>query len=323
MAGRLPKNRRAKPADLVAAYSEGLEGWIWNRQVEREWNQFCEESQNQFGAAVQDLNRTGKQRVMLWRSREKYDPGAFGKESQATGDCVSHGARSARDVTRSVEIDIKGEGEIYFRRGATEPTYGMRGHSGEGMNPAAAARFERDFGFLVRKKYDEIDLRKYDASIGMKWGRNGTPNKIKELCKQHNVGSVAHPSSLDEAKDLLANGYAAHSGQSWGTARKLGSDGLNTKSASWGHDMATVGYDDTSEIWTEPVVFVANSWASWNSLNPRWDEDALGPWIKGMIVIPEEEYERYFIKSGSIHHYSNINGFPAQQLPDWGFDSYV
>ena len=48
----------------------------------------------------------------------------------------------------------------------------------------------------------------------------------------------------------------------------------------------------------------------------------LGPWIRGMIVVAEDDYAKYFIGSGSNYHYSDVRGFPAQDLPEYGF-SYV
>ena len=83
--------------------------------------------------------------------------------------------------------------------------------------------------------------------------------------------------------------------------------------------MATVGFDQSGDIWDEVVVFVVNSWGNWNKRNSRWDDDALGPWITGMMVIPINEYERYFVRSGSIDFYSRVNGFVMSHLPDYGF----
>ncbi len=309
------------PRQLLEAYDQGLEGWIWNDKEADDWAEYC--SEQPLGVS-DDLRGTHEKvnRAHLWRAREAFDPGAFGEESQDTGDCVSHGSRNARDTSRSVEIYTAGEAEEYFKRGATEPTYGARGHRSAGMNPSRASKFERDYGFLVRQDYPElgIDLTTYNAKIGMGWGGSGVPSKVKEECRNHNVTKLHSPKTVQEVMDLLANGYAGHSGQSWGTARDAGSDGLNVSNRSgWNHDMATVGYDKSGLVWKETVFFVVNSWGSWNKRNRMWNEEVLGPWINGMIVIPIDEYDRYFVRSGSIDFYAGIKGFELQHLPEFGF----
>jgi hypothetical protein len=308
---------------VIKAYQDGLEGWIWNIQVEREWEKFWSGRPSLYttNQNLKDLHKKHP-RIMLWKYREKFDPKAFDEEAQTTGDCVSHGSRNARDITRSVEV-ARGDSAIYYKRGATEPTYGARGHGGQGMDPTRATEFEMEHGFLFREPYRfpdlgvSVDLSKYNSNIGSNWGRSGVPDGIKELCKQYQVGDNARPTDVEAVMDLLANGNAGHSGQSWGCSSSQPKDGINRKSAGWNHDMATSGYDYSEEYFKEPVIFVNNSWGKWNQPNPVWmaNQDVYGPWISGMIVIAVEEYERYFVKSGSIHFYSEIKGFPNKELP--------
>ena len=127
---RFPKEPTSN--ELLELYSKGFEGWIWNKEVARDWGRLMSEQATDTLDDIKDAHKKVK-RALLWRSREVYDPGALGKEAQTTGDCVSHGSRTSRDVTRSVEIHIDGEPEEYVARGATEPTYGARGHGGQGM----------------------------------------------------------------------------------------------------------------------------------------------------------------------------------------------
>jgi len=311
---------RPTPRELEAAYKEGFEGWLWNKAIEEEWDRHVLTSDSRKAdPELKDLHKKHP-RVLLHRYREAYDPGAFGEEKQDTGDCVSHGSRNARDTSRSTEI-ARGESETYYLRGATEPTYGARGHGGQGMNPTKAAKFESQVGFLFRDLYkvEHLDLRKYNANTGINWGKQGgVPDRIKDICNSHKVGDWTRPDSLEDALDLMAAGFAGHSGQQWGTKGKQPKDGINRKSGSWNHDMATTGYDLSEEFFKEQVVFVPNSWGSWNDPNPIWvaNQDVYGPWIKGMIVVPIHEYERYFIKSGSIHFYSDIEGWEVKELPN-------
>jgi len=272
-------------------------------------------------------NPGASKRVMLWRSREKYDPGAFAEEAQTTGDCVSHGDRSARDVTRSVEIHIKGEAEQYFKRGATEPTYGFRGHDGEGMDPFRAARFVTEHGYMVRQNYPGVvDLTKYNSKIGTRWGSSGPPQAVLTECKKYPVGEFVSPDDDDEAMALFNNGSACHSGQNIGFKNSPNSRGIHERGGSWNHDMVTTGFDDTKDIWKERVYFVINSWGDFNEQWSEWIKDTeiqklLGPPIPGMIIVAADVWEQYFLENALF--YSNIAGFPVQNLPDYGTGEFL
>ena len=50
----------------------------------------------------------------------------------------------------------------------------------------------------------------------------------------------------------------------------------------------------------------------------KWPDDLYGLCPEVMLAVDEETYARYFVGSGSIMFYSNIKGFPAQDLPDYG-----
>jgi hypothetical protein len=243
---------------------------------------------------------------------------AFIADGFAVHNCVSHGSRNARDITRSVEIHIKREPEEYYLRGATEATYGARGWSGQGMDPATATRFEVDHGFLFRQSYPFADLSKYDARIGTGWGSRGVPEAVKEECRKHNVGRYVAPKTSEEAQDLLHAGYGIHSGQSYGVGAQSDARGISRKAAAWNHDMATGGYDDTREVYPVCVFLILNSWGLWNKKPLVWPEEVYGPWPEGSFWITEEDYARWFVGTGSIFAYCDINGVPQKKLPDWG-----
>lgn len=319
-----PLGPDAAPSDIRHVYENGFPAAPVN-PIEQE--KLFEDGLVQPASHIAHLlkAKSGKgKRALLFRSREKFDPGAFGEEAQTDGDCTSHGDRSARDTTRCVEIHIKGELERYMGRGATEPTYGDRGHSGAGMDPGRAARFITKFGFMIRKNYPGcVDLSRYNSSIGARWGRSGPPSCVKEKCKEHPVGEYVTPNTADEAIALFYNGYTCHSGQNTGFSILTDHRGIHYKKGSWNHDMATVGYDDTREIWPTRVYFVVNSWGKWNDQWYKWKQDRelqkiLGPPITGMITVHHDIWERYFLGGQSIYFYSDIKGFPAQKLPNYG-----
>jgi hypothetical protein len=315
------------PAQLQEVYSSGFPA-VCPNPIEREK---CYASGVIVTSAtaerlVKDNPGAGRA-AYLWRYREQFDPGAFGQEAQTTGDCVSHGDRNARDVTRSVEILVKGDLEEYQVRGATEPTYGMRGHSGAGMDPYLAAQFVVETGWLGRKNYSGVvDLSLYDSRIGTAWGRTGTPVAVRLLCEDYNVGKYVTVKNADEAMAAFYNGYAGHSGQNIGFASTPDKNGIHQRSGSWNHDMATVGYDDTRIIWPRRVYFVVNSWGEHNTQWSRWLSDPevqkiLGPPITGMIVVDADVWESYFMEG--MYYYTDINGFKVKQLPDYGTSSFL
>lgn len=317
------------PRKLRQIYSDGFQGAPINMgDHEALFSEGLVKEGDAIAHLVRDNPGNGK-RAYLWRSREKYDKGAYGDVAQKTGDCTSFGCRNSRDTTRSVEIHIKGEAEEYYKRGATEPTYGARGHSGQGMSPSLAARFVTQYGWMVRQNYPGcVDLTRYNSSIGSGWGRRGPPTCVKNLCKEHNVGEYLTPRTPDEAMALFQNGYACHSGQNIGFSSTPSKRGIHERKGNWNHDMATVGYDDTKEIWNTRVYMVANSWGNYGSQWKKWRNDSslqniLGPPITGMIVVDGSVWERYFLGGGSIYFYSDVEGFPSKTLPNYGTSEYL
>ena len=98
-----------------------------------------------FGAAAHTLYGSGKDKLSLpFKSLLKFDSEFGPSERQTTGDCVSHSTRNAVDITRAVEIDVKGEREDFVARGATEAIYQSRGHKRQGMTCSGAARYVHD-----------------------------------------------------------------------------------------------------------------------------------------------------------------------------------
>lgn len=298
--------------ELVRAYQfGGLQGYV---PSPREKMEFLET--NPLRSFQSPGSGKGK-RALLWGYVRQLDPGAF-TEKQTTGDCVSHGSRNARDCSRAVSILIKGKPEEWVVRTATEPTYGARGHSGQGMSPARASRFERDTGFLARQKFDGVvDLSVYNSDIGARWGGSGVPKAVQELCSRNKVGTIALVRTMDDAMDALFNGYGIHSGQMAAWSDRPGSKNIHGRvSPGWAHDMATVGYDDTKEFWPFRVWFIANSWGRWNRPVPDWPS-IYPEQIPGMIVTDDAGYAAC-VEAEDMWAYSDVQGYPAQSLPDLG-----
>lgn len=302
------------PYELFRAYEGGLPGWQFDMRANVA---FLDTQKYQYFSEPNIKGSGLGKRALLWQYARKLDAKCF-TERQTTSDCVSHGSRSARDITRAVEILVKKEPEDWFRMGATEPTYGARGHGGEGMSPGVASRFERDVGFLGRHKYEGVvDLSVYTSSLGVRWGKTGVPENVKELCRQNKVGVISQVRTQEDLMDAMFNGYGAHSGQhaSWSVDSDERGVHYRTRTG-WNHDMCIAGYDDSKEFFPFRVWIIANSWGPWNQKPAGWPKD-YGEWVPGMILTSADDFN-VCVEAGDCWTYGSVDGYPAQRLPDYG-----
>lgn len=254
-------------------------------------------------------------RAAHWGYYISMDPGAY-KEIQEGPDCTSHGSRNALDSTRACSIVSGRRLEDFYRRTATETTYGARGSGGEGMSPATASRFMRDVGYLARAKYPGVDLTEYNFSIGERWGRMGVPESVKSLCGPHKVVTITQVQSMGSLFDALYNGYGCHSGQSAAWSEKPSGLFHPRARKPWGHDMNIAGYDATKEFWPYEVVFIANSWGGWNLPIEGWPAYLPAP-PAGMIVSRAEDAQ-VCIDGDDCWAFSDAVGYEPTVLPDAG-----
>lgn len=302
------------PYELYKAYENGLPGWQFDMRANVD---FLNGQKYQYFAEPNIKGSGLGKRALLWQYAKKLDAKSF-TERQTTSDCVSHGSRNARDITRAVEILVKKEPEEWFKMGATEPTYGARGHGGAGMSPGVASKFERDVGFLARHNYEGVvDLTNYNGSLGDKWGRSGLPEKVRELCQKNRVGLISMVRTQEDLMDAMFNGYAAHSGQYAAWDVESNSKGVHGRArGGWNHDMCICGYDDSKEFFPSRVWMIANSWGGWNQKPSGWPKE-YGEWVPGMILTSAEDFH-VCVDAGDCWVYGSIDGYPPQRLPDYG-----
>ena len=272
-----------------------------------------------FGAAAWSLEESGSGKLSLpFKSLVKFDPEFGPSERQTTGDCVSHAVRNAIDITRSVEID-NGEAEEFITRGATEAIYGSRGHVGQGMHCSKAARFvHANGGILLRQKYPTLflDFSIYDSEIGIKWGRRGVPENVKQEGQKHQVQTVSLVTTVAEARDALFNGYALAVCSDQGFSSKRDKNVIAKPSGTCHHAMCCVAVDDTREIFNETLFLVANSWGVWNGGEKRHEQPDGSFWIR-------EKVAQKMLGQRGAWVFSNVDGFPARTLPDYGTSNFL
>jgi hypothetical protein len=302
------------PYECLRAYDDGLTGYIQDPRAKVEF------LDTQKYGTFDEPNLRGMgigKRAMLFAYAKQLDSNCF-TERQTTGDCVSHAHRNCRDIVRAIQILVNHEPQSWFRMGATEPTYGARGHSGQGMSPARAARFERDVGFLARTDYEGVvDLTKYDSRIGARWGSSGVPANVQELCRKNKVGQIRLVRTQDELMDAMINGYCACSGQyaAWNAASD--DRGFHRRApGGWNHSMCIAFYDDSKEFYPTRVWGIVNSWGAWNQKPKYWPRE-YPEWVPGMIVTTAEDFD-VCVRAGDCWVYGGIEGYPPQRLPDLG-----
>lgn len=300
------------PRELFNKYSNGFEGCIWEQDV---FDQLMENSKYAyFSDGARGIKNSGKGKLSTpFKSVLKFDKNAY-EERQTTGDCVSHGTRNACDISRAVEIDVKGESESWIARGATEAIYGCRGHGGQGMSCSRAAEFvSKTGGIIARGNYPGVaDFSKYNGNLGAGWGSRGVPDEVLKLASQHKIRTVSLIKNIEEARDALANGYGLSVCSSHGFSKTRDDKGFAKKSGSWAHCMSFIACDDTG---SEPAFLIQNSWGKWNDGgHPEW-----GPIPDGSFLVTADVAEE-MIRGNGTYAFSDFDGFPLQKLPDYGFD---
>lgn len=301
-----------KPIDLLKAYRDGF---IGSQCDPEDVDKLLGELPHPlFGAAAYSLEGTGKGKLaLLYKSVQKFDPTFGGHEQQSVGDCVSHSTRNAVDVTRCHEI-IGGQREEFVTRGATEGIYGARGHGGEGMSCSTAARFvHQNGGILLRQKYGDIDLSKYNGRLGAGWGRSGPPSELVNAAKKHQVKTISLIKTVDEARDAIANGYAISVCSGYGFSSRRDKNGIAKRSGSWAHAMAWVAMDDTRQLYNETLFLVQNSWGVWNGGGKMHDQPEGSFWIR------ESDAAGMLAQNGAWV-FSDVDGFPPRKV-QWTLDT--
>jgi len=219
----------------------------------------------------------------------------YQRGNQAIGDCVSWGTELACTILNDKAAYRSGDDEMCPEEVATEPIYGgsrveARGYPGDGAKAyggyqdgsygAAAAKWVRDWGVLLRKNYSEItgqsddDLRIYSGNKAKSWGAfgNGGQNdqgKMDQLAKEHPVKEYSQCNDFDDVAKAISGlqvPVIVGSSQGFGDM-KLNKDGFWTPSGIWYHLMVWIGVR-----FDKPGALIAQSWGPNSTPNPenRW-----------------------------------------------------
>lgn len=326
---------------IVAKYDSGFAGAVHDPKAEQTLDQDIAAAGGEIYGSLAGASFAGSaagKLVVPFVFALQVFPDCLPASAQQRGDCVSHDLRNATLITLACEIvagkpdevtglvegipDVTPEG---IRDGviSTEYFYWWRGYNGDGWSCAAAVNVAIKRGMLLRKKYPEldIDLTKYSGKQAGAYGRSEPGDKILSEGTKHFVRTATRINSFAEVRDFLANGYGISTCGGEGFSSTRDENGVSNKKGGWAHAMAIIGADDRDEIkviYKEPLVLVQNSWGpGWNS-GPRK--------IRGTdLEIPKGSFWTKYsnVSRRSMFALSSINGFPAKQLPDLGFDPNI
>lgn len=301
--------------NVIESYLNGsMRGW-----------QPDKESQERYKASIGDyadfykgasaLKGTGEGKVVLLHEiyREIADAECKSHNQGSYGTCVGQGYALGVDVLQCAEIKA-GEREKFVAKCSVEYIYGASRVEigggrirGDGSNGSWAAEALMKFGTLHRMKYldGKYDLTRYSGDLSRLWGRNGVPDELESIGKEHPVRKTALVRSYEEARDSIANGYPVPVCSNYGFRSVRDKDGFCRPSGSWSHCMLFVSVDDA---FGRPGLLCWNSWGEdWISGPIRHNQPLGSFWV-------DAEVADAMLRQDDSYALSGYDGFKTQDL---------
>lgn len=326
--------------DIIEQYESGrLVGFEPDPGVDWAFEEGLRRTNGQYHSAADAVHKfsledVGKNKVSLpYLAAVEMYPGCLPGGRQMRGSCVAWSTRNAAMVSflayikytpnpeRYTPPSCSGEG-IANGLFSTDGIYWFRRHGRDGWQCSAAAKVATsECGLLVRKNYPnlKLDLTSYSPKMEGRWGSTLPPENVRDECDNHLVSSATVVKRWDEARSLIASGYAISTCGMEAWSKQRDEYGYSPRSrSSWAHAMAGIAVDDRDETKERykckegGLILIQNSWGSWNSG---------GTQVRGTEQhIPAGSYwarwddmkNRYMVALGPA------KGWPCMALPDWG-----
>ena len=243
------------------------------------------------------------------------------------GQCVDWSQGGLQEAPLEVAVEPLYAGS---RTAARSPPVVNAGYM-DGSFGAAAARWVSGRckdptvgGILFRKKYDDIDLTKYDIPRAKSWGATGCPPKLAKIANEHTARDVALCETWQGLTASLESGMCVPICSNVGFAgQDRDADGFLRRQSQWGHCMVciSVKYAANNGPGSQhPMqsprdgVLVMNSWGNWvkGGKHPPDQPD-------GSFWITRSDAES-ILAQGDSFVIGSVDGFKARTLENgnWG-----
>lgn len=311
----------------------GFYGWIPPVSRTREQTRAHEDIMNatpRFALRGDNVREDIKKSVLWDFSKKVNNNKHFMVFHQITGSCVGNGGGQAVWYLSAVETARLHQPELalcpfyLLPYGRSRYYSGSRGR-GEGSSGSGFAKAIAEDGILA---YNEAGLPQPEGGLdnpkGITWGGDqeyqwsdgsAIDQKWLALSKKHLVRTVAHISSLDQARTALQNYYPLTIASNWGGLMQCPTEGtppvlLSRHATQWSHQMHVNGW------WEHPslgeLYYILNNWGPGAHGTPPDDAPPGGFWVKA------PELQR-IIGEDETFAFSQFDGFPTQEL-SWLFD---
>ncbi len=325
--------------DIIELYEQGFVGASYDAVAAYDLRKAIMDAREEIEArdaiAKYHLGNTGTGRLVLpYTAAMEIYPECLPGGRQRRGSCVAWCTRNAAMVSYCAHVkygtdnfvapEISTDG-IENGCFSTDAIYWWRGKDSDGWFCDAAARIAMTKGGLViRKPYPSVglDLTKYDPAMEGKWGRKPPPADVADICDNNLVKNITEVKSYEEARDMIANGYALSTCGSEAFAKKRkGPYGICERSSgTWYHAMAIIAGDFRKDTIKKegPLFLVQNSWGNYlgNSHNTVYGTNQTIP--EGSFWARWDDLDRRRIVAIGTSH-----GWPAQNLPDFGLTDVI
>ncbi len=306
-------------------------GYTPNREATRN---FCDSLRiRTFGDTLAYRDGPVEQKdVELWLPLMQLKP-SWQRGAQGIGDCVSWGWELGQTTLMTIQ-HMLGLGQ-WITEAATEPNYGgsrvearggkLGGYS-DGSYGAAAARWARDWGTVLRLDYsqqtgiEEHNLTSYSSKKAKAWGNFGCggaddagreDGKLDKIAKLMPCKEVTQVTTTEQAERAIHNGYPIPvcSGVGFGDMQR-NSEGIVRASGSWAHCMMIGGVryirSSNTRLWR-----LFQSWGkSCSGPDPGIEHEAIS-WCSWWIT--DDDFAR-ILRADDSFAIGLQDGMPPQKL---------
>ncbi len=277
-----------------------------------------------FSMAAPHLNGTGEGKdVFFWEAEQK----VLGKQlppwdQGQVGSCVAHGSGRAAQDLLLIQIALGNQSEEWEGHElAREPIYGgsrcevggWYGDYSDGSIGAYAAKWLTQWGLIVGKKYDSVDLSSYNETRCREWGAKGVPTDLEALAKEHPIQTTL-VSTAEDARDALANGYPISICGSLGRTMKRQAGGWCPVQGSWAHCQELCGVCVTKG--GRPAFVYRNSWGDYlgSTNNTVTLESGREITLPSGCYLSDFDSVARELRQQDTFAYSHAKGWPAQTI---------